>query len=422
MAASIWPSLIVIFCFSTLIQSSPFFPATNRDAPGPDRGGGGDSVRVSLTRNPNYAPNGPAVYYRALKKWGMTVPGQFAGHAAQKDYGDGEVSAKNQPDDKEYLSSVGIGTPLQWVNMDFDSGSSDFWVWSPNTAGGAVGNRSIYNPGASSTAQLVPNTTWHIMYGDGSEAYGNVYNDTVSIANISIPGSMIENAQFVSMSLAQDQVLSGVAGLAYNLSSEVYPSKPTLLQSLAPLLSKNLFTVDLKWHDAGEYNFGRIDDTRIAGNDYIHYTPLLDDASFWQFNFTGFNVGGDNKWYISSWEAIADTGTTLLLLDDGICKMYYAAVPGSVYNESLFTWTYPCNSTLPDFKVGFDNGWHATIPGKYMNFTVVDMSMPGWTCMGGLQSDQGQPFSILGDIFLKAVFAVFDIDNKRVGFSSKNLN
>lgn len=50
------------------------------------------SVTLDLQRNPDYAPNGPAAYARALKKWGAKVPKELAKSlAAMKK--DGEPSS-----------------------------------------------------------------------------------------------------------------------------------------------------------------------------------------------------------------------------------------------------------------------------------------------------------------------------------------
>lgn len=259
--------------------------------------------------------------------------------------------------------------------------------------------------------------------GDGSYATGNVWKDHVDLGGIVVQDAVVESAVTVSRSLASDNHFSGMMGLAYRQPSQVLPSQPTLLGLLGPLLDEPLFTVDLRWHDAGVYRFGAVDDAAYTGQ--ITWVPLAERASFWEFAFASFNVASSRVWLLSSWRAIADTGTTLILLPPDLVALYYADVAGSRFNDTLQAWVFPCAAVLPDFHLGFGGGgggWHATVPGRYLTYVAMSNYDPGSTdCYGGIQENGGLPFAILGDVFLKAVFAVFDEGGARVGFADKVL-
>jgi aspergillopepsin I len=289
-------------------------------------------------------------------------------------------------------------------------------VYSSETAPTDLGNRVRWEPTKSSTAEKIPNSTWWIQYGDSSYAYGNVWRDTVTIADISVPGAVVESAMDVSYQLSTDNNLCGIFGLAIGLNSRVIPSQPTVINSMKPLLNAQVFTSDLKWHAEGTYSFGGIDSSRFTGD--IRYVPLHENAKYWEINVTGVHIGDASIWYLFNWSSIVDTGTSLLLMDDDVVKAYYNAVPAAYYKAKYDAWVYPCNTALPDLELGFSSDNTVKIPGRYINYTALE----GSVCMGGLQSNIDQGFSVLGDIFLKAIFAVFDYDGRRVGFANKVLN
>jgi hypothetical protein len=64
---------------------------------------------------------------------------------------------------------------------------------------------NIFNPANSSTAKKAQGT-WSISYGDGSSASGDVYTDTVTVADIAIPGQGIHKLQ--PLMLAANIILS----------------------------------------------------------------------------------------------------------------------------------------------------------------------------------------------------------------------
>lgn len=239
------------------------------------------------------------------------------------------------------------------------------------------------------------------------------------MGGLTIPNAIVESAVQVSRSMVTDVSLSGLLGLAYKQPSEVEPPAPTFLDMLLPTLDAPVFTVDLHWHDKGLYEFGKIDDAKYNGN--LSWQPLINGSKFWETTFQGFNVGPGDQWLVSTWKTIIDTGTTLMLMPDDLVALYYQNVTGAAYDPIMDAYLYPCNTSLPDLHIGWSNDWYyATIPGKFMNYTdMLDMN-DSVNCYGGIQPVSGLPFSIFGDVFLKALYAVFDQGNSRVGFGDKS--
>ena len=82
------------------------------------------------------------------------------------------------------------------------------------------------------------------------------------------------------------------------------------------------------------YTFGNIDhDTVNANGGQILHAPIDKSNGFWQFNSTSSSVKGQVI-QIPSNTAIAETGTTLALVDDATCKAIYDAIPDATYDET----------------------------------------------------------------------------------------
>jgi len=194
----------------------------------------------------------------------------------------------------------------------------------------------------------------------------------------------------------------------------VSPTKQkTFFDNAKSNLASPLFTVDLKKNKSGSYKFGYIDAASYTGA--ISYTSVKTSNGFWEFTSSGYSVGSGS--FVSlNIDAIADTGTTLLLLPDSVVKAYYAKVSGATYSSSQGGYIFPCSATLPSFTFGAGT-YRGVIPGTYMNYAPVSSTQ----CYGGIQSDSGIGFAIYGDIMLKAQFVVFDAGNTRLGFASKTL-
>jgi hypothetical protein len=161
----------------------------------------------------------------------------------------------------EYVVPVTVGTPGITANLDFDTGSSDLWIWSSELASASKYSKShhIYDPHRSKTSKKASGT-WNISYGDGSTASGDVYNDTVSVAGVTIKSQAVECAKKLSSSFLQDGGNDGLLGLAWPALNTVEPHRvKTPVQNMIEqkAISKPLFTVKLGSRgEAGFYSFG----------------------------------------------------------------------------------------------------------------------------------------------------------------------
>ncbi|QLI67003.1 Endothiapepsin [Metarhizium brunneum] len=318
--------------------------------------------------------------------------------------------------DNLYLTEVSIGTPPQKLMLDFDTGSSDLWVFSSDTSASQVKGQTLYKPSGSSSAKRLDGQKWSIHYGDNSTSSGIVYSDVVTIGGVSVENQAVESAQQVSESFSSDKQNSGLLGLALDKGNTVRPSKQkTWFSNIMPRLSEPLFTVRLRHQAKGSYNFGYIDESQYSGP--ISYTPAsTDELGHRLFQSTGYAVGNGNfkKHTITG---TADTGTSLLILPLEVVRTYWAAVPSAqparLPQNAGYVWLFPCDTTLPDFVFAVGSG-RVTVPGKDINYAKND----GSSCVGGIAYYSGlNGLAIFGDVSLKSGFVVYDDGNKRLGWA-----
>lgn len=375
--------------------------------------------------------------------------------------------------DMVYLAEAEIGTPPQKIKLALDTGSSDVYAalmplfefarrrrrrlpltlrhsWVQSTDTRYRVNRhgpwpARYSPNASTSAHQVDKAAWNIIYGeqpflvrarwlacvdagrvvaDASSAIGVVYRDTIRIGDLEVKDAPIESAAMISDAFEMETGFSGIMGLAKQLNNSIAPPEPTFLSLLRRQLKTPVFSVDLRRNASSRFDFGHIDESLASDNiTWLQSNPANPHWSV-DLELTSW-TGNETVWLYHKFEAIVDTGTSLMFIPDILASMYWDQVPG-VQTAPLAhaSYRFPCaiSDKLPDVLFKLPGTEHIlTIPGRYLNYgpTGQDPTM----CWGGMQgSGQLGNTTILGDAMLKALFVAFDMEKGRIGFANKKLH
>ncbi|KAK4159868.1 penicillopepsin [Cladorrhinum sp. PSN259] len=401
------------------------------------------SFRVDRVKNTHFkGHNGPRSLLKAYRKYQMPVSDELLEAVANQEEplnrrwffkttkplssnsnhknkiaNYGLVTATPQVGDIEFISPISIGG--QTINVDFDSGSADLWVFSTQLPPTSTKGHQLYDHTKSKTFKLLPNETFTINYGDGSAASGNVGTDTVHVGGVTVTGQAIEMATKVSSAFIDDVPNNGLLGLASSKLSQVKPTKQkTFFENLMPSLAEPLWTADLRRNKVGAYEFGRIDGGKFKQD--LAWVSANTTEGFWQFSTSGYAVGrrgndstsSEDLTRVETANIIADTGTTLMLVAKEVSEAYYKQVPGAKNTPHLGGMTFPCHVELPDLWLDVGGVYKARIRGEDINFTKLRKDL----CYGGIQPTTSKQ-QIWGDVFFRSQFVVFHGGNSSLGLA-----
>lgn len=217
---------------------------------------------------------------------------------------------------------------------------------------------------------------FNITYGDASFAFGDVGIDTVDIGGATVIKQAIGLPKEVSSSFIQDEASDGLVGLGFDRLNTITPRpQKSFLSNLAANLDEPVFAAQLKKGAPGTYEFGNIDKTKFVGD--LIKIAVDHSRGFWEFKSTMFKIGNDTQIRTLTKKessAIADTGTTLMLLDDEVVKQYYKQVQDSSLSAEAGGYIFPCDTSLPNLFVSLADTHFARVSGDLMSFAPVGTS------------------------------------------------
>ncbi|XP_073472023.1 gastricsin-like [Aquarana catesbeiana] len=313
--------------------------------------------------------------------------------------------------DNYYFGEISIGTPPQNFLVAFDTGSSNLWVASTYCQSSACTNHPLFNPTQSST-YTSNNQQFSMWYGSGSMT-GVLGYDTVTVQGLSIQNQELGLSVTEPSSFFYYAKFDGIFGMAYqSLSAE---SATTAIQGLIQqnLIPQPVFSFYLTGQ-SGEVIFGGVDSSLYSGQ--IYWTPVTEQI-YWQIAINEFSVNGQpTGWCSQGCQGIVDTGTPLLTIP----QQYLDTLLQSLGAQQGQNGEYyvNCNSVqnLPPISFTISGNQFSIPPSGYI------LQING-NCVVGFESTylpsrNGQPLWILGDVFLRQYYSVYDLGNNQVGFAA----
>ncbi|XP_043307616.1 pregnancy-associated glycoprotein 1-like [Cervus canadensis] len=309
--------------------------------------------------------------------------------------------------DMTYVGNITIGTPPQEFQVVFDTGSSDLWVPSILCTSPSCSSHVMFRHNESSTYRHT-NKTFSIKYCSG-RMKGVVGRDTVRI------GDLVSTDQPFGLSVEQygfeGMPLDGILGLNYpNLSfTGGIPIFDNLKNQGA--ISEPVFAFYLSNKPEGSVvMFGGVDKSYYQGA--LNWVRLIQPGD-WRVRMNRISMEGDTVACYGGCQALVDTGASAILgprkLVDKIMRFLGAKPRGSEHYVS-------CSlvNTLPsiDFTI---KGINYPLPAQA--YTIKDSSGDCFINFEANPASTSVETWILGDVFLRQYFSVYDRGNDRIGLA-----
>uniref|UniRef100_A0A8D0FCH9 Peptidase A1 domain-containing protein n=1 Tax=Strix occidentalis caurina TaxID=311401 RepID=A0A8D0FCH9_STROC len=308
--------------------------------------------------------------------------------------------------DMEYYGAISIGTPPQDFTVVFDTGSSNLWVPSVSCASLACQNHQMFNPLQSSTYKRTGQNL-SIQYGTGAME-GTVGSDTVILA------SLVDiNQQFGLSTTEPGQFFvhvkfDGILGLGYpNLAADgITPVFDNLVNE--SLLEENLFSVYLSRETTGSVViFGGIDESYFTGS--INWISVSYQG-YWQISMDSIIVNNQEIACRGGCQAVVDTGTSLVAGPPSDISKIQSTVGARQDTYGEYNVNCSSISAMPDVIFVIDGVQYPVSASAY-----TEQNSQG-TCISSFQNTSGNLW-ILGDVFIRVYYSIFDRANNRVGLA-----
>ncbi|KAJ3297518.1 hypothetical protein HDU76_006549 [Blyttiomyces sp. JEL0837] len=265
------------------------------------------------------------------------------------------------------------------------------------------------------------NKAFWVTYGLGANA-GDVFVGPISIGNLT--SNIAYGISVINLEAGGGS--NGLMGLAYESISNIHQftgEKANWFDGLDFNDDQEQISFYLGNEadgDFGEVTFGGSDPTKYKGD--VTYVPL-NSETYYQMDFTHWTykvgnitgpLGNSSTVRKGGQDGIVDTGTTLIYLPTGSGTAIANAVGGH-FNDTEGGYYIDCalaGKSEPVVQLVYNETTTFNVYPK----TYVVPNDDG-TCYLGIQPGADTLGSILGDVFIRNVYTIFDKGNRRMGFA-----
>ncbi|KAF9585103.1 hypothetical protein BGW38_003884 [Lunasporangiospora selenospora] len=331
--------------------------------------------------------------------------------------------------DTQWVAAMLLGTPSQEFSVVFDTGSSDLWVSSSTCQSLTCKNLRRFDASKSSSFSQ-DGRPWSINYADDSRVSGTLGVDDMKVAGIKIQSQTFGMAT-VNTGMTGATGVDGILGLGFDSNTEIGNiNTPVTNMMVQNQIDEQVVSVwlnkavnqDEDLPNGGEFIFGGVDPSLFTGP--ITYVPVTSSKD-WQITVDRIFIGRKELTFSASTaNAIVDTGSSYILFPEYLAMDFHKSIPNSQYDQRL-GWLIPCSmahsKTVGDlmFVLG---GQRFSVP---LSDIIILKSAYNGNCLSAIDSwaelpgHSSQLGILLGDLFIKNQYVVYNYSKRRIGFATK---
>lgn len=345
-----------------------------------------------------------------------------------------------------YMAEIEVGSNNQKVYVQIDTGSSDFWVVASDDIycdkGTAASlsrrdgsdddyesedfNCSTYGTfdASESTSFTTNDTTFYIIYGDGTHANGTWGQDTLTFGGVSVKD--------MNLAVCNDTTITpGLLGIGLIWNEATYSGEDPYTYANLPvklvqegIIEKAAYSIYLHANHS-ELLFGAVDTAKFDGE--LVQFPVVNSGFLYGYDeptdlaitlnglsFYNNNTGSTDTIMSGAAPALLDTGTTYTSFPEDMLNLM-VEILGYQYYAEYELYGGEC-SVADDMVIKFD----------FQNY-IMELALSDFLVGAGTSDDSSLCFFtaqnvdnytiILGDKFLKHIYMVADLEDLTISIA-----